>query len=79
MGFEISHLRGISADYSGEMVVYLQGGSNHNGTIIITDRVADRDGTDTLINVRYVQFADGTTDLQDGSPWQHHHDHGSPR
>jgi len=54
-GIDRAQYSGFKADYSISRT--------DSGAILITDRVAGRDGTDTLVNIERLQFADGTTEF----------------
>ncbi|MBX9882455.1 MAG: cadherin domain-containing protein, partial [Sphingomonas sp.] len=54
-GTDIAVFTGNRADYDFRL--------NADGQVVVTDRVADRDGTDILVNIEQVKFADGTFNL----------------
>ena len=61
----------ISGGAGDDMVVFQGSSSEYNitenpdGTFTIEDTVTDRDGTDVLDQVEFVQFSDGTFDIND--------------
>jgi Ca2+-binding RTX toxin-like protein len=54
-GDDTAVFRGNRADYAIN--------ANSNGFFTVHDTVAGRDGTDTVVNIEHLQFADGTLDI----------------
>lgn len=58
-GIDTAVFTGVKADY----IITKQA----DGSFTVADTHADRDGTDTLKNIKYVKFSDGTIDLLSSS------------
>jgi Ca2+-binding RTX toxin-like protein len=54
-----------TAVYSGRYSDYTLSYFGTAGTVIVSDRVSGRDGSDTLVGINYLQFSDGTRYLWD--------------